>query len=135
ARERRLLETVRYYPIDAPAIIAAIQIQEFLDVRGERPRVLDDLTIHVDDIQSAIRRVCKLHRPKPGVARGREFHFLLAGRALGFEAHVVRRKDFAMHQVAASVAHEGVVAKLTWECVSAINQRAGCAREVTRRTA
>ena len=67
ARQLRLFEAVRDDAVDAPAIIAAVQIQVLLDRLRNGPRMLDHLPVHIGDIERAVWRVGELNRAKPGV--------------------------------------------------------------------
>src|SRR3989442_8282906 len=94
--------------------------------------MLDDLPVHIDNVERAVRSVSKLHGPKPRISRSDKFHFLFVWRALRFQAHTVRQQKFAMHQISTCIPNKSVVEVFFWKGISAINQRAGCAREVTR---
>src|SRR5690242_6585135 len=40
-RHRWLLETIRHQPVNPSAIVSAVEVEELLDVRRNRPRMLD----------------------------------------------------------------------------------------------
>src|ERR1043166_533780 len=127
-----LFKTVRRDAINTATIVAAVQIEELFDVVGERPGVLDDFAIHVNDVECAIRRVGKLHRTKPGIAGSGKFDFFLVGRPLRLQTHAIRNQDFAMDEVPAGISDKCVVEELSRIRVAAVNRRARGAGEVTR---
>ena len=74
----RLREAVRNYPVDATAIVAAIEVEVVLDRWGQRPRVLDHLAVHVGDVECAVRSADELHWAEPVVGAGEELELALA---------------------------------------------------------
>ncbi len=51
--------------VEAAAIVAGIEVEVLLDSGRKRPRVFDDLAIHVDDPERSIRSVGHLHGTEP----------------------------------------------------------------------
>jgi glycosyltransferase involved in cell wall biosynthesis len=54
------------------------------------------------------------------------------GRAMGFKENSRRFENFAVDEIAAGIADEGVVAEFGRVGIAAINRDTGCAREITR---
>src|SRR5258706_6046969 len=135
AAQRRLFEAVGHDAVDAATIVAAVQVEVLFNIVGQRPRMLDDFAVHIDDVQCAVGRIGKLHRAKPGIFGGDELDRLLIGRALRFQAHAVGNKNFSMDEVAASITEEGIIEKLRWKRVAAVDRGAGGPGEITGRTA
>ena len=97
---------------------------------GQRPRMLYDFTIHIDDVEAAIRCVGELNGTEPVVGAGKELDVLLVGRTFGTQANAVGTKFLAMNQIPARVPDEGVADELRAVGVAAIDGHAGRAREV-----
>src|SRR6266571_6833340 len=99
ARRFWLLESIRSDPINPPSIIAAVEIKEFFDVVRERPRVLDDFSIHINDVERAVRAVGELDRAKPCIGGADKLNPIFARATLGFEIHAIRNQDLAMNKI------------------------------------
>ena len=128
------LRKIRWHDAeDAPAIHAAVQVQFALQLRRQRPRVLDRLAIHVHDVERAVRRVRHGHGPEPVVARGEKLFARLLRCAFGEEVQSLAPQTFAVTQVAAAVCDKRVAVILGWKGVTAINRHAARAGEVTGR--
>src|SRR5439155_11971078 len=69
SRQLRLLESIRHNAIDAATIIACIQIEQLLDRIRQRPWMLDDLAIHIGDVEGAIRSISQLNGAEPEIGR------------------------------------------------------------------
>ena len=61
----------RGHPVHAPAVHAAPEVEVLLDVLGDPLRVLDDLAVHVHDVEGAVGARRAVHRPEPVVRRRR----------------------------------------------------------------
>src|SRR5690242_10901424 len=85
ARGLRLFEAVRSDAVNAPAIVAAVQVERFFDALGKGPGMLDDLAIQLDDVESAVWTIGKLDWTAPGIVRSDKFDGLFTRRALGFD--------------------------------------------------
>src|SRR6267378_1432048 len=83
----RVFEIVRCDTINSASVVTTVQIEKSFDIIRQRPGVLDDFAIHVDDIERSIRRVCKLNRAKPGVSRGDKLDVFFAGATLSLQFH------------------------------------------------
>ena len=70
------MKSGRREPINPATITSALQIHLRMDVIGNGPRMLDRFAIHVEDVQRAVRGVDEIDRPKPGIGRGDEIHFV-----------------------------------------------------------
>ncbi|GBD37721.1 hypothetical protein HRbin36_02857 [bacterium HR36] len=66
-----------YDAIDATAIVSGAQVQTFLYFRRNPLWMLDDRTIEVCDIKSAVRPRTYIDRPTPGVPGSKEFTIFL----------------------------------------------------------
>src|SRR6266496_194964 len=53
---------IRDDAVNAATIVAAVEVEKFFNVVGQRPWVLDDFAIHVDDVKGAIRSIGELNR-------------------------------------------------------------------------
>src|SRR4051812_47394387 len=58
---------VRDDSVDATAVIATIEVEVLLDFVWDAPRVLDDLAIHIADVQASVRCIGKVYDSHPGV--------------------------------------------------------------------
>src|SRR6187455_450433 len=63
--------------INPTTIIAATQVEFCLDVIRDRPWMLDGLAVHIQNMQSTVRRVDKVDWSEPRVARGDELRGLV----------------------------------------------------------
>ena len=129
-RRLRLLELFRHDPVDAPAVVAAVQVEVFLEQLRQRPRVLDHFAIHVGHVERAVGAVGQLHGAKPSVGRGEEFHLLLVGGAFGLEARAVGPDFFPMNQIAPAVGHERVADEILGKGIAPIDRDARGRREI-----
>src|SRR5579885_455840 len=102
SRRRRCLEPRRRQPPDAATVASAFESELGLDVVRDRPGMLDHFTVHIHDVQGAIRSVDEIDGPKPGVGRGHEFRLLLATASQ--EGDTLPREDFSMNEVAGHIA-------------------------------
>lgn len=93
-RRRRLFEAVGGDAVETAAVVAAVEVEVLLDVRGQRPRVFDDLAVYVDDEERAVGSVGEKDGAEPVVARRDELAFLFVGGALGEERDAVGGADF-----------------------------------------
>jgi hypothetical protein len=115
--------------------VAAVEIEVLLDFFGDAPRVLDDLAIHVADVERAVGGVGEIHDAHPRIGAGGEFVALLVGGAAADKAHAVGGDFFAVHELAAGVAREGVVHEIVAIGIAAKDGGAGGAGEVTAHAA
>ena len=84
------------------------QVELGLHGGGDVLRVLDDLAVHVGDVERSVRAGLDLRRPEPVVFRGEEFRLLLIVRPPAGEGHAVGRHDLVMHQVVDWLGNEDV---------------------------
>src|SRR5688500_7248445 len=117
---------------DPPAVIAAVEIEELLDLRRDRPRVFDRLAVHVADIKRAVRSVGEIDGAEPVVAGGEKLALLFVGRSLGHALHAARHDldPLVMDEVPTGVADKGVSHVLLAEGVAFVDRDAGRAGEV-----
>ena len=103
-----------------------------LDGLGDRPRVLDDLPVHVHDVEAPIRTILEMHRAEPRVSRSQKLNTLLVGRTTRHPAHPVGLQHLPVDQVAPGIADEDVVGKLRAIGITAVHRRPSRTREITR---
>src|SRR5688572_28224762 len=84
--------------------------------------MLDHLSIHVSDVECAIRRISERDRAEPQVARGKELRSLFVRSALSSECDTVRTKFFAMDQVAADIGDERIALEILPQRRSAVDR-------------
>src|SRR5262249_35695251 len=99
-------EMRRREPPEPASFAPALQIHGGVNVIGDAPGMFDVLTVHIHDMQGAIRRVDEIHRPKPIVRRGD--HLGLAVDASGFKSRTLRRQLQAVEQVPGALTDEDV---------------------------
>ena len=109
--------------VQPPFVLAAGQIEVFLDRFGDRQRMLDRLAVHVEDQERAVGRVGEVDGTEPVVGRREELDLLVG--ASRQELSAVLGNDLAMDEVAANIADEGVAQVFGRECVAAIDGDAG----------
>ena len=80
---------VGHEAVDAPAVVAAVEIEVLLDLFRNAPRVLDHFAIHVADVEGAVGRVGEIHDADPGVLARGELEALFVGGAAADETHAV----------------------------------------------
>ena len=59
--------------INAPAVVAGSQIRALAQLLGHPLGVLDDLAVHIDDVERAVGTDFQVHGRAPLVARSEEF--------------------------------------------------------------
>src|SRR4051812_2842713 len=69
SRQRPTHEPLRYDSPDPPAIVSRARMQMHLDLRRDRLGRLDQLAVHVDDVETPVRTVRELARAEPVVLR------------------------------------------------------------------
>ena len=116
--------------IDATAVVAVVEVEVLLDFLRDAPRVLDDFAIHVADVEGAVGGVGKIHDADPRVGAGGEFEVLFVGRTATDEAHAIGVDFFAMDQLAAGIAGEGVIDEVVAVGIATENGRACGAGEI-----
>ena len=97
--------------------------------------MLDDLSIHVDDIQGAVRRIGELDRPKPDIGARNKLGPLLVRGSLRNPSHAVSAKPLAVKQVAPAIRDECVPHILAGPGVTPIDHKAGRTGKVPARSA
>ena len=116
--------------IDATAVVAVVEVEVLLDLLREAPRVLDDFAIHVANMEGAVGGVGKIHDADPRVGAGGELEVLFVGGTAADEAHAVGVDFFAMDQLAAGIAAEGVIDEVVAVGIATENGRARGAGEI-----
>ena len=91
---------------DPAAIVPAAKVDRSARRLGHELGMLDQLAIHVDDIERPVRPSRQIDRPERWVRRGEELPSLLD--APGNERHAGRLEHAAMHQVRQGLAHERI---------------------------
>ena len=92
--------------------------------------MLDRSTIHVGDVERAVRAGREIDRAKPVVARGQELAaFIHHARGKG-RTH--RRQPVPMHEVAGGIAHENIAVVIHRQRVTPINLNAARGAEEAR---
>ena len=84
---------------DPPVFLPLVQPILLLEKPGNCRIVLDDLTIHIDDVKCSIRTDPQIHWPEPLVGGGKKFGLLLTGCPPGPVTGTIPREDRAMHDV------------------------------------
>ena len=92
--------------INAAAVFSSPDLVAIHDLIWDVIRVLNDLALHVDQIQGSIRALFQPYRPEMGVTTGNEFCMLLLGCSACHQAGSLARHDIAMDQVADHVTNE-----------------------------
>ena len=77
------------HPINPAALFPRLEVEQRPALFRDVLRVVDDLAVHVDDVERAIGTVGGEDRPEPGVARGEKV--AAAPRRLRGERHAIRR--------------------------------------------
>ena len=95
-------------PIDPPALLPGFEVEQRAALLRDVLRMVDDLAIHVDDVERAVGTVGREDRPEPGVARGEEV--APGPRRLRGERHAVRRHRLPLDQVLRRLADEDAAA-------------------------
>ena len=132
---RGLLEAVGHQPVDAPAIIARVEVEVALDGLGDRPRVLDDLAIHVEDVKRPIGGVGELDGPEPCVLRRDEFHARLVRRTRRDRLDPRHVDLFVVNEVSSGIADERVADELRGEGVAPVDRPPRRTGEIAGRAA
>src|SRR5262249_19916064 len=120
-------EPFRHDAIDATAIHAGADVEVFEDLRRQEGGTLDQLAIHVENVQRAVGGVGKLYWTEPVVTGGEELDVLVG--ALSCEGDAARLQARAIDQIAGHLADEDVAAILLGPGVAAIDRHAGSAGE------
>ena len=120
--------------VNAPPIMAAIEIQKLLYSVGQRPWMLNDFSVHIHYIKITIRSVGKLNRAKPDIRGTHKFYarFLCwtpRGRDMTFRIY-----SFSVNQITAAISNKGMICILPCPGVSCIQSRSRCSRKVPRRS-
>src|SRR4051794_14247070 len=97
--------------------------------------MLNRLAIHIDNIQSAIGCVGKLHGTKPGILGRGKFYLIFTRTTLCLKSDSVASENLSMNKVATRIAHESIVQIVRRKSVAAINRRARRPSEIPSRTA
>src|SRR5262245_26342438 len=126
--KRRLLEAVGDDAVESTAVAAASEIEVLLDDGRQAVGVLDDLAVHVEDVERAVGGVGELDGTEPDVAGGDEFGFFVDAAA--DEADAVGFETLAVDQVAADIADDRYALPLAGPGVAAIDSRARSAGEI-----
>src|SRR5262249_12072620 len=113
--------------INATAVHAGADVEVLEDLRRQEGGALDQLAVHVEDVQCAVGGIGKLHRTEPVVAGGEELDVLVG--ALSREGNATRFQASAVDQIAGHLADEDVAAVLLGPGVTAIGSHAGGAGE------
>ena len=101
-----------------------------LDLIRNAPRVLDDLAVHVANVETAIRGVREVHHAHPGVLARRKLVALLIVGPAADEARPVGEDFLAVDQLAAGVAGKRVVHEIVAIGVAAKDRRTRGAGEI-----
>ena len=94
--------------------------------------MLDDLPVHVYDVEAPIRTILEMHRAEPRVSRSQKLNTLLVGRTTRHPAHPVGLQHLPVDQVAPSIADENVVDEVRAIGITAVHRRPSGPREITR---
>src|SRR5262245_60684907 len=121
----------RHDAVDASHRVAAVKVHILLELFGNRFRRLDELAIHVHDVEVSVRAAGKVTGPEPGIRGCQELPVLFLWRALRQKAHTVRNKDVAMNQVGADVSGKQVAAIFLGKGIAGIDGPAGGCGEVS----
>ena len=127
----RRTESVGGNPPDPAPIVPAVQVDVLLDGFGDRPRVFDDLAVHVDHVKATVGSVLEMDRTKPRVGGREEFHALFIGRSPAGEQDAIGNEHLAMDEVASGIADEGIVRELRAVGVAAVDRGPRRAGEVS----
>ena len=93
-------------PVDATAVLTGPQIQRGPDLLRDVIRVFDDLALHVEQVESAVRSRLQAHRTERWVAAGEELPVGILEGPRGAEHRPVRTDDVAVHQMPHHIADE-----------------------------
>ncbi len=83
--------------------------------------VLDDVAVHVDDIQRAVGTGQQIDRAKPLFGGSQELRLLVGHRALGHVADPFRPQNTAMNQILRVVDAEVISLVLSGERIATVN--------------
>ena len=100
-----------------------------LQKSGDRREVRNDLAVHVDDVDRAVRPDAEVHRAEPLVGRRQEFRTLLAGGAAAGVGQAVTLQNAAMDEVVRRITDEVVSMEFWRERVGPVDQLAAGGRE------
>ena len=126
---------VRHEAVEAATGMTAVEIEVLFDLLRDAPWMFDNFAVHVADVECAVGRVGEIHDAYPRIGAGGEFVALFVGGAASDEAHAVGGNFFAMNELAAGVAAEGVVHEIFAVGVAAENGGARGAGEITAHAA
>ena len=122
------LESPRREPVDSPPVASAFQVDQRLDVVGDRPGMLDRLAVHVQHVQRAVGRIDVVDRAEPVIGRSDEVRALVGPP--GNEGDSVGGERLPMHEVAGHFAHKHVAAKLVRIGVAPVHRHAAGRGEI-----
>ena len=91
---------------DSSAIVPATKVDAASRRLRDKLRMLDQLAIHVDDVECSIGTGGQVDRAKCRIGRGEELSALFD--SAGDEGHARGFENSAVHQVCERLAHEGV---------------------------
>src|SRR3954466_13997764 len=125
---RRLVD--RDDAVDASVVVRTfelVRLDLLAEVRRDQAVVLDDASIHVDDVECAVRTSTEVDRTEPLVGRSNEVS--LRVRIAAYDAAVLRGQDLPLHEVAYRLRNEGVAIELGQQ-VAAVDPWAARRREL-----
>src|SRR6185503_5978887 len=134
ARWRRLFESIGHDAVNATHVGARVKIQVPGDFLWDAKR-LDNLAVHVGDVQGAIRGIGHENRTKPGVPRSEELNLLLVSRPFGARGRAGVGDFLMVDNVLRGIGNESVSDVLARKSVATINGQAARRRKIARRAA
>ena len=113
-RQRNLAASLPFFiigneAINPSAVVAAIEVKVLFDFVGNAPRMLDDLAVHIANIQAPIGGIGKIHDANPRVIARRKFKTLFIGWASANEADAVGIDFFSMHELSTGIPRECII--------------------------
>jgi hypothetical protein len=130
ARERRLFESLGHDAVEAAHVTAGLKVQVPGDFVGNAQR-LDDLAVHVSDIQGAVRGVGHEHRAKPSVLGSEELDLLLVERPFGARGRPGMHDFFVVHDVLRRIGDKRVAHVFPRKGIAPVNGQTARRRKIT----
>ena len=115
-------------PVDSPLVVPGPQVERRFDRVRDPLGVLDDLAVHVDDVERPLGSGCHRNRPEPVVTPRQKLGSL--GPAARDKAGSVRRQHVLVHDVDDHVVHEQAALVGRRQPSAAVVADARAAREV-----
>ena len=125
-------EILRHDPINAPQLVAGHRVDVLEKFGRQKRRSFDQLSVHIQDVQGAIRSVRKLHRPERHVPRRNELGPCVRATRDQLQTFVLQPSP--INQIVGHVADQQVSSILFRPGITTVDRDARRASEKSKRS-